>query len=149
MGKNKLLDIIIGDTDKWKKLPMAFKETKEDLKTSKRWGLILIFIICFGAVYGTMQGARWLENNMQYCEVIVISNTGSQINPIMSGNNILGEETIEKFIERGEMEALPVPEGNHSYHWYLKYYKEGRKQPWVGLNCSWDIKRFCKERGIC
>lgn len=122
-NKNKILNAVIGDTDKWKKLPDAFNELKEEMKTNKKWILIFWFLLYASISFLIMYGVGWFQDNAQYCDVL---------------EDIKGQGIIE-------YGTLPIPEGNHSWAYYLEYYKTGRKQTWVYFNCSWDLNRFWKE----
>lgn len=146
--KLSIIDHIIGDREKWKKLPNAFRELGEDMKTKKAVYLITVFCVSLCIVYLSMSCLRWVENNSQYCDVLVEESYLGAVSRNEYAPNYISEIDMKYNIEVAEQEALPIPKSNMSWAYYLKYYKDGRKQPWVGFNCSWDFKRAYKEHII-
>lgn len=141
------IDIIIGDREKWRKMPDAFKELKEELKTRRAVYLITVFIVCLGIVYGFMMGLRYIQNNAQYCNLIE-NNIERRDNYQRLGDLVIGNEHMFNMTREVEIIndiAKPIPENNKSWAYYLRYYKDGRKQVWLGFNCSFNFKRFKQE----
>lgn len=68
-NKNKILSLLIGDIEKWKKMPQAMKQLEEDLKTNQKWGLIAIFILFLALALSFMGGVYWVQTHAQYCYI--------------------------------------------------------------------------------
>ena len=128
--KNRFLNFLIGDTAKWKQVPYAIKEMWWEMKDHKdaRWNLIFIGLLSFSITFGGMYTLNEFQQRAQYCDVL-IADEKLRIDPTYQF--MVSEEEILQVFDK---QSLPTPPTNKSYKYYVNYYKQGKKQPWVGLN---------------
>lgn len=145
IGK-KILEIIIGDLEKWKKVPEAMKQFGNELKTPgrERRILILIGIVSFGIVFGLFYTIGWVQYSAQYCQIIESEETIVQIDNKIMNTGVFNNVKMINETEIKEQVDNKRPKNNESYNYYRKFYEEG-KPPWIGFNCTWDMGRFMNE----
>lgn len=151
---NKVISFIFGDTEKWKRLPEAFEGLKEDFKRPKEAAiLIMIAVTCFALTFGTMQGIRWVQERAQYCDVI-IKDASYRINELDPANRQyeIGGVNISSGYRPNYTQYIidveskkPTPPTGMNYRFYLDYWKDTGKSPWVGIECKFDWERFRRE----
>ena len=112
----RILELLIGDIGKWKKMPLVVKQLKKDLSNRKTLiPLILVSILVFLVVFFSMMGLSYVQNSSQYCTIAVEGYS--------YGYN-----------------ALSVPQ-NENIRYYYKNHKELFEGGYV-ITCKFDFKRF-------
>lgn len=141
MSNNKIGDFLIGDLDKWSKLNIVWEDLKEDFKENKikMTGYFLLGLI---PAFLFMYGISYVEKNGQFCEVFTVNKIVNFNSNSYFNNNTMNNIIMETELLNMEKRSKPIPESNHSYQWYLNYYEGSGRQPYVGLNCSFDLKRM-------
>ena len=120
----KILSFFIGDIRKWRKLPSAFRELKNDFKNPKKaFNLAFIGVLSLSLTLFFMYGVYLFQNNAQYCQVI---------NKPVYGSDL--------------QYAGDLPINNMSLAYYTNLYKGSRIPINVVIQCNFDLNRFIKER---
>lgn len=124
-NQSKLSKFLIGDIEVWKKLPIAFKQLREDLKDKKKVLYLIVYsLLGFLIMFSIMSATYYLQNRTQYCEV--------SLKEIPQGSIYTGV-LIDK-----------VPLNNKSLDYYLRLYRN-RLPANLLIRCKWDIKRYIED----
>lgn len=119
MSNNKVMDFLVGDLDKWKKMDLVVEEVKEQFKLHP-YKLMFLFLGSAGIGLFFMYGASYIQNHAQFCQV-------SKVGFDYSFNSNVKQE---------------MPLNNQSYAYYLDFYNHYSMPRDISLNCSWDLRRF-------
>lgn len=146
----KIQEILLGTDEEIKTAKETLKNLPKEFKNPKQAiTLIIIAMVCFSITYGGMNLLRNIQNEALYCKMYSLS--PSDTFKIVEEKFKFGEDGIIKkyknvTMKLPEQKVKAMPEGEHTYAWLLDYYKDGRKSPWQGINCTLDFKRWYNER---
>lgn len=122
--KTKLFNLLLGDIEKWKKLPLVFNEISREMRNVKTAiPLISYFLISFAIFISLMYCVYVFQYQAQYCEL----------------------KEVEEFAFNYHFDKLNIRdyEQNQSAMYYIK--RDIMKNPNYAIICKWDLKRWYEE----